>query len=43
MNFDAKKDYRQAVKFYQSNVVPKPEAEGDAKKPDAAAGEHRKP
>lgn len=23
MNFDARKDYRQAVKFYQSNVVPK--------------------
>lgn len=23
MNFDARKDYRQAVKFYQSNVVSK--------------------
>jgi hypothetical protein len=30
MNFDARKDYRQAVKFYNSNVAPKPEADGAA-------------
>lgn len=43
MNFDAKKDYRQAVKFYQQNVVSKPEAEEDT---DAKKGEneaHKKP
>lgn len=30
MNFDARKDYRQAVKFYQSNVLPKQDAEASA-------------
>ena len=34
MNFDARKDYRQAVKFYQANVVSK----GDSEKVDTAAG-----
>jgi hypothetical protein len=36
MNFDARKDYRQAVKFYQSNVVSKPAGGGAA----AGGGEH---
>jgi len=40
MNFDARKDYRQAVKFYQSNVAAKAKAgtEGGAGAADAAAG-----
>lgn len=28
MNFDAKKDYLQALKFYQSNVATKQDGEG---------------
>ena len=31
MNFDAKKDYHQAVKFYQTNVATKQESEPDPK------------
>ncbi len=29
MNFDARKDYRQAVKFYQTNVAAKAKAGGE--------------
>ena len=40
MNFDARKDYRQAVKFYQSNVAAKAKAgaEGGPATSDAVAG-----
>ena len=40
MNFDARKDYRQAVKFYQTNVAAKAKAgaEGGAAAADAIAG-----
>jgi len=30
MNFDAKKDYKQTLRFYQTNVVPKPNLEEEA-------------
>ena len=33
MNFDARKDYRQTVKFYLANVVPK-QSDEESKKPD---------
>ena len=32
MNFDARKDYRQAMKFYISNVLPKQNDEPDSNK-----------
>jgi hypothetical protein len=35
MNFDARKDYKQAIKFYQSNVAMKQEAAEPEKKADA--------
>lgn len=38
MNFDARKDYRQAVKFYNSNVAPKPDAEGHSTQPKPEPG-----
>lgn len=38
MNFDARKDYKQAIKFYQSNVAMKQEAAQPEKKPEAAPG-----
>ena len=44
MNFDARKDYRQAVKFYQSNVAAKAKAGGDGGAggaADAVAGSKR--
>jgi hypothetical protein len=39
MNFDARKDYRQAAKFYQTNIVSKP-VESSGPSGSGAGGEH---